>query len=262
MAAEYEVVAGSPRDAPWIAMVHGMSQDRRMFARQVDAFRHAYRLLLIDLPGHGLSSHQPGPYDLGALAASVGGALAHAGIGPCHFWATHTGAGAGLLLACETPALFRSLVLEGAVLPGHPLPSAAELLERLNAVVREQGLDAAREIWWQEGRWFDVMRERPVECRAAEQRAIIDDFQGGPWLETGLTAQSVAAVDEALSRLPIPALLVNGEHELPDFLAAAAGLQALLPRCERAFIADAGGFPLWEFPDRVNPVVARFLASV
>jgi len=255
-------VATASGDAPWIAMAHGMSQDRRIFSRQVAAFRDAYHVLLIDLPGHGLSARHPGPFDLGSLATSIRGAIEHAGVGPCHFWGTHTGAGAGLLLACQTPALVRSLVLEGAVLPGHPLPSAAELLERLNAVVRERGMRAARDIWWQEGRWFDVMRGPPEQCRAAEQRSIIDDFQGGPWRETGLTAQSVAAVDDALSALRAPVLLINGEHELPDFLDAAARIQALLPSCQRARIADAGGFPLWEFPQRVNAVVARFLDEV
>jgi 3-oxoadipate enol-lactonase len=259
VAAKFEVVSAAPDDAPWIVMVHGMSQDRRLFASQVEAFRDDHRLLLVDLPGHGLSSSLPGPFDLTSFAASVRGAMERAGVGRCHFWGTHTGAGAGLLAACEAPELFTSLVLEGAVFPGHPLPSAADLLQRLNGILRDQGLGAALEVWWREGRWFDVMRERPEECRAAQHRAMIGEFQGAPWRETGLTAQSVASVDDALARLPVPVLLVNGEHELDDFLAAADGIAALVPRCERVTIAEAGGFPLWEFPGRVNVAVAQFL---
>ena len=44
------------------------------------------------------------------------------------------------------------------------------------------------------------MRQRPIECRAAEHRAIIDEFQGGPWLDAGLMAL-IPPVDEALARL-------------------------------------------------------------
>ena len=260
--AKYEVVSVAPRDAPWIVMAHGMSQNRRIFASQVEAFRDSYRLLLVDLPGHGLSSSLPGPFDLTSFATSVRGAMERAGVGPCHFWGTHTGAGAGLLAACEAPELFTSLVLEGAVFPGHPLPSVAGLAQRLNGILQHQGIEAALEVWWQEGHWFDVMRERPEECRAAQQRAIIDEFEGAPWRETGLTAQAMASVDDALRRLPVPVLLVNGEHELDDFLAAADGIAALAPRCERVTIAEAGGFPLWEFPDRVNAAVSRFLDRV
>jgi hypothetical protein len=35
-----------------------------------------------------------------------------------------------------------------------------------------------------------------------------------------------------------------------------------LPDAERARIEEAGGFPLWEFPDRVNARVRRFLDRV
>jgi len=42
-------------------MVHGMSQDRRVFGAQADAFRTDYRIQLIDLPGHGLSEDMAGP---------------------------------------------------------------------------------------------------------------------------------------------------------------------------------------------------------
>ena len=36
-------------------MVHGMSQDRRVFDAQTEAFQESYRIQLIDLPGHGAS---------------------------------------------------------------------------------------------------------------------------------------------------------------------------------------------------------------
>ena len=58
-----------------------------------------------------------------------------------------------------------------------------------------------------------------------------------------------------------PALLINGEHDLPDFVQMADVLEQRLPHSRRARIADAGGFPLWEFPDRVNARVRRFLET-
>jgi pimeloyl-ACP methyl ester carboxylesterase len=57
-------------------------------------------------------------------------------------------------------------------------------------------------------------------------------------------------------------LLVNGEHDLPEFLELADQLAGALPDAERARIDEAGGFPLWEFPDRVNARVRRFLDRV
>jgi pimeloyl-ACP methyl ester carboxylesterase len=240
-------------------MVHGASQNRRVFDRQVQVFQADYRLLLIDLPGHGLSADLSGPYGLEEFAASISGALRAAGVAQTHFWGTHSGAGAGLWLACNSPETFVSLVLEGPVIPGHPLPAVTNTLQAVTDVMRRQGVEAAREFWWQEGGWFSVMRKRPIECRAGDHRAIIDEFMGQPWLHTGLALSSMTPIDDSLRNLEIPVLIINGEHDVVDFIEAANALGAIIPNCQRAVIEEAGGFPLWEFPERVNTVVRAFL---
>ncbi len=260
-AARYETVTEAGPEAPWITLVHGVSQDRRVFLAQVAAFRTEFRLLLVDLPGHGLSTELPGPFGLEEFAASLEGALVEVGIGPSHFWGTHLGAAAGLLLACRAPERFTSLILEAPVFPGRALPSVSKTLARVAETAKAQGLEAAKRLWWEEGDWFAVMRARPEDCRAAEQCAIIADFQGRPWLDSGL-ARPIAPVEGALAQLETPALILSGEHDLTDFLEAAGALAALLPNAQRAIIEEAGGFPLWEFPDRVNTEVERFLNAL
>ena len=245
-------------------MVHGVSQDRRIFSAQVAAFQARYRLLLVDLPGHGLSADIGGPYGVSEFADSLGDALSVAGVERPHFWGTHLGAAAGLLLACRDPRVFASLVLEAPVFPGRPLPAVAQMLGRIAQTAKTEGIAAARRQWWVEGGWFAVMRARPEDCRAAEQQAIIADFQGAPWRDEGLASRPLAPlIDEALAQLvQAPVLLMNGELDMADFIQAADALQTLLPNCRRWTVPEAGGFPLWEFPERVNAEVARFLDSV
>jgi pimeloyl-ACP methyl ester carboxylesterase len=167
----------------------------------------------------------------------------------------------GLLLATRKPDLFASLILEAPVFPGRPLPAVAEMLARTAETARKKGIAAARQLWWNESGWFAVMRARPEECRATEQRAIIEDFQGRPWLDPGLVSP-IAPIDEALTRCRIPTLIMNGEHDMRDFCCAADELAALIPDCRRKTISEAGGFPLWEFPARVNAVVRSFLDTL
>jgi pimeloyl-ACP methyl ester carboxylesterase len=57
-------------------------------------------------------------------------------------------------------------------------------------------------------------------------------------------------------------LFYNGEHDLPDFIAAADHLENLRPTARRSVIAEAGGFPAWEFPATVNREVAAFLTAI
>lgn len=260
MTCRYETVTDARPGAPWLALVHGLTQDRRVFSAQVAAFKASHRLLLIDLPGHGLSAAVPGPYGHADLAAHVADALKQSGIGRCHYWATHTGTAVGLLIAAAAPDLFHSMVLEAAVLPGHAMPSVDLAIQRIREVARRDGVPAARQRWCEEGAWFAVMRERADECRAEAHWSIIRDFSGEPWLHEGASTP-VEPVDDRLPGIDLPVLLYNGERDLPDFLAAAAFLEARLPNVRRAFIPGAGAFPGWEFPALVNPLVAQFLEA-
>ena len=260
MAARYETVLGAGDGAPWLVMVHGMSQDRRVFSAQVEAFKDRYRIVLVDLPGRGLSADIPGPFGHIELAAHVAGAIDRAGAAPCHYWATHTGTSLGLLLASAEPGRFRSMILEGAVVPGHAMASVEAALRRAREVARAEGVPAAGKQWFDEAAWFDVMRRRPEECRADAHWQIVSEFSGAPWLDDG-RAQPVAPIDDRLASLDVPVLLYNGAHDPEDFVAAADRLEALLPRVKRATVAEAGAFPAWEFPERVNRLVADFLSS-
>lgn len=244
--------------APWLTMVHGASQSHLVFDRQVDAFREDFKLCLVDLPGHGRSRTVDGPFGPMEHAGSVLTALDAAGIDAMHYWGTHTGSAVALLLAVRHPQRFRSLILEGAVSPGMPMPAVSDNLATVQAIARRDGLAAAKAWWFDHTAWFDVIRAHPIECRADAHRAMIADFDAQPWLDARTPAR-VEPVESALASLDVPTLLINGEHELPDFVDVADRLEDILPRGARIVVPRGGGFPLWEFPDPVNAEVRRFL---
>ncbi len=256
VAAETDTRAGA--GAPWLVMVHALAQDHRLFSAQAAAFCPDYRLLRVDLPGHGRAAATRGPFGLVEYADGVQRALDTAGVDRCHFWGTHTGAGVGLMLAAHTPLRFASLVLEGAFIPGRLPPSARTGIEQARATARSRGIAAARRQWFEDSGWFNVMRAQPQRCRAAAHWDMVAEFPGGPWLDTS-SPRPVPDLTGKLAELGLPVLLVNGEHELVDFVDVADELERMLPDVERARIAGAGGFPLWEFPDAVNACVRRFL---
>jgi pimeloyl-ACP methyl ester carboxylesterase len=254
----FETITTAGDSVPWITMIHGVSQTRQLFSAQVEAFKDDYQLLLVDLPGHGDSTEISGPYGLVEFAAAIALALDAVGVEESHFWGTHLGAGAGLLLAASDPKRFCSMILEGPVFPGRSLPAVASILDKVRAVARDLGMAQARKVWFDESEWFTVMRQYPQECRADEQWQIISKFQGAPWLDAGLVS-SIDNIDDQLAALTTPTLIINGEHDLADFLEVAELLDNVLPNCQRASIIGGGGFPLWEFPERVNPVVSEFI---
>jgi 3-oxoadipate enol-lactonase len=256
--ARYETIPAATQDAPWMVMVHGMSQDRRVFSTQVEAFRERFRIMLIDLPGHGLSADIPGPFGHHEFTESVIGAILEAGVQDCHFWGTHTGATVGLLLATRAPERLASLILEGPVMPGETPDSVASAIGAARAVAQNDGVEAAKDWWFTKAPWFEVMRARPVECKAPEHRQIIGGFDGAPWLSND-TPEPVEPIELALKALKIPVLVYNGIHDQADFLDTSRRVANLIPRCRIETIPDGGAFTAWEFPERVNRLVAEFL---
>lgn len=256
---EFDTITTAGETRPWLTLVHGASQHSGLFSAQVEDFKSDYRLLLVDLPGHGRSSAHPGPYGLAEYARGVLAAIRAARIERTHFWGTHTGAGIGLMLAVQHPELIASLILDGAILPGVDLPYVTARIGRAKATARDHGIEAARAEWFRESRWFDVIRKKRDECRAKEHWALIAGFPGRPWLDAA-TPEPVQSIRPQLAGIAQPVLLVNGEHDVEDFIRVADELESSLPNVRRVTVPDAGGFPLWEFPAKVNSVVRQFLA--
>ncbi len=254
----FDTITSAGAAKPWLTLVHGASQHSGLFSTQIDEFKPDYRLLLVDLPGHGRSSTYPGPYGLAEYARSVLTAIRAAGIERTHFWGTHTGAGVGLMLAAQQPSLIASLILDGAILPGVDLPYVTARIGVAKATARDQGIEAARAEWFRESRWFDVIREKRDECRAREHWELIASFSGRPWLDAA-TPEPVPSIRPQLARIEQPVLLVNGEHDVEDFIRVADELETSLPYVRRVTVPGAGGFPLWEYPSEVNALVRQFL---
>jgi len=258
MSLAIDIVTACNASSPWLMMVHGVSQDRRVFSAQIEYFSREFNLLLVDLPGHGQSVDMDGPYGLVEFADSLCAAQDKAGITASHFWGTHLGAGAGLILAAQYPHRVHSLIVEAPVLPGYPLPSVTGILDKVRHTAIHSGVDAARHIWLAESPWFAVMREHPIECRLNEHNAMVASFTGKPWLDSRL-AKPVEAIDDELALLDTPVLIINGEYDLADFIEVAGTLRGLMRNTEHIFIPGGGGFPLWEYPDTVNATVSQFL---
>lgn len=254
-----ETITSAGTSRPWLTLVHGASQHSGLFSTQVEAFQADYNLLLIDLPGHGRSSNVSGPYGLVEYTRSTLAALRAAKVERTHYWGTHTGAGIGLMLAAEHPQLIQSLILDGAILPGVDLPYVTERYQLAKKTARERGIEAARAEWFRESTWFDVIREKVDECRAKEHWVLVSQFTGRPWLDTA-PPEAIPSIRPALARITQPTLLINGEHDVEDFIRVADELEKSLPNVRRTTIPGAGGFPLWEFPAAVNALAKQFLA--
>jgi len=261
MTTPYDFITDAGHDTDVIMMIHGMSQDRRLFDKQVAHFRQNYKILNVDLPGHGAASNDTGPFGPREFTDAMFAAMNSAGVTNCHLWGTHTGASIGLIMAAERPDAFRSMILESPVIPGHAMASVGEIVAKVKTAYENGDMDDARQVWWKEGPWFSEMHAHPIEHRAQQQRDMITDFNGGPWINGSSQPVDAAAIDAGIRNFSMPVLLMTGEHDVPDFLEAADILAGMIPKIERCTVPNAGGFALWEEPKTVNQKVGAFLSA-
>jgi len=254
------VIKDAGNGQPWLVMVHGMSQDHRAFSAQLETFKDQYRILLVDLPGHGLASGTGGLFGHVEMAAHVEHAIIANGADNVCYWGTHTEATIGLYLAATSPGLISALILEGPLVPGANPPVVVGTIDRARATARASGVAAALDQWWRDSCWFEYMQAHPQACRAAEHLAIIMDFTGRPWLDD-LSPQAIDNADELLSRIRIPALIYNGAADHGDFLAAAGQVRDLLGDARMEVVSETGGFPAWENSGAANRLAADFLGQ-
>lgn len=260
MTHDFEKIEVAGSDKPWLTMVHGATQNRKLFNLQVLEFQKSHRLLLIDLPGHGGSSSMAGPYGPEEYAAATLAAMDAAHVETTHFWGTHTGSGVGLTLGIRHTNRFSSLILEGAVIPGVELPSISRNFNRAKSTAQKIGVEAARLEWFKEAEWFAVMRRESTQMRSREHQALLSEFLGSPWLDES-EAKPVFNIQDNLKKILIPVLLINGEFDVEDFLEISRKLKYELPFSQSKVIPGAGGFSLWETPYLVNKEVRNFLKN-
>lgn len=244
-----------------LTMVHGFTQNHRIFLKQKNHFKKKYNVFTPDLLGHGRKGDYTGPFGIEEYAEDILKSLDENNIHKTHFWGTHTGAAVGLVLAYKHPDRFLSLILEGAVIPGFEMPQVVSQIEKIKEIAVSKSLADALVDWYESSGWFSVIRSHPERCRAEEQKQIVFEFKGAPVL-TSHKAKPVMSLVDKIGAIHHPCLIYNGSEDLDDFKSAALLLVNNLPAAKFVEFFGLGGFPAWEDPVRVNLTVDQFLDSL
>jgi pimeloyl-ACP methyl ester carboxylesterase len=94
-----------------LVFVHGLGSSHRDWQRQVDYFAARYRVITLDLRGHGQSDKPRGRYRVEQFAADLARLIALPGNGPAHIVGLSLGGMVALELAVSRPELVRSLTV-------------------------------------------------------------------------------------------------------------------------------------------------------
>lgn len=246
---------------PTVVLLHAGICDRRMWTETLEALAAAsHRAIAVDLPGYGdagLDASRPyAPWE------DVLGTLDNLGIEQAALVGVSAGGGIALRLAAVAPGRVRALCLVSAR-PCSDAPPSAQLQAAFDAEAgpAEAGdLDAA--VAGVLAHW--LMPDAPAALRdrvaAMERRSLEIQLAAGDPPEA---PDPLAQRPDVLEAITAPTLVCVGEHDLPDFHAAADELARRLPRAAGPAVVIPGARHLapLEAPDKFRARLLDFLTA-
>lgn len=98
-----------------VIFLHFSSANLMMWQRIVPLFHKKYRVILVDLRGHGRSDRPDASHHIDEMARDIAGMMERMELGKAHIIGSSLGAEVGLSLAANYPAKVISLVCDGAL---------------------------------------------------------------------------------------------------------------------------------------------------
>jgi pimeloyl-ACP methyl ester carboxylesterase len=231
-----------------LVFVHGWSYDHTLFAPQVARFSAAYRVITIDLRGHGDSDAPHQEYTVAGFADDLAWMCGQLGVERPVVIGHSMGGTIALELAACYPRLPAAIMLIDSVIL--PSPAFVEALRPIGEQLR-----------------------RPSYCKAIEQAGETlflptDDANRKAQILTqmSLTPQHVAVsafnnhllahdASAAAASCAVPAAYISAATTMADL----PRFRALCPQLITGQTIGSGHFSPLEVPDQINAMIERFL---
>ena len=256
-----EVGHGAP-----LLFVHEFAGDYRSWAPQVRFFARRYRTIAFNARGYPPSEvpEDPAAFSQDHAVEDVRGLLDHLGIDRAHVCGFSMGGYATLLFGLRHPGRARSLTVAGC---GYGSGGERKDFQKDSNAVAErletEGMEKVAEFYalgptrvqfldkdpkgWQEFR--DVLASGSGTGRARTLRGV------------QMTRPSVFDLEERLTRLDVPTLVVTGDEDDPC-LEPGIYLKRKIPTAGLAVIPKAGHTINLEEPEAFNRALLDFLTAV
>lgn len=222
-----------------------------------DLVAAGYRVVSLDLRGHGDSDTTFSAYDDEALADDLAALVTELG-GPAVLVGNSMAAGAAVITAARHPHLVRGLVLLGPFVRNPPLNPAMGLLFRL-----------LTKRWWAAAVWNSYLPSLYAGRKPADfadyRRSVVAGLRrpGHAAAFEATTRTTHEPAERVLAQVDVASLVVMGERD-PDFADPRAEADWIATRLgsEIVMAPDCGHYPQAQRPDVTGPAVLAFLRGL
>lgn len=277
---------GNRRHFP-VVLLHGANASLHTFEPWVKALKSDYRVITIDLPGHGLTGAVPSAdYSTQAMLTVINRIAEHVGVNEFAIGGNSMGGGLAWRYTLAHPEQIKALILINASgtrakndaksdPKSDPGSNPASDLERTNRGNSVLGFSLLRQPWFRAfAERLDpyylivqglkashyraivvdetlIMRYYDLTLREGTRRAILDRFKP-KYVEEG----------GDISQITAPALIMWGMEDAVIPFAYASGFESALPHARTAYYKDVGHIPMEENPEKSVEDLIEFLETV
>jgi pimeloyl-ACP methyl ester carboxylesterase len=239
-------------EGPAMVLVHANPFDLNLWLYQIAHFSTWFRVIAPDIRGYGRSDKVTASYTLEDMAADIVGVCRREGITEAIVGGISVGSGIAMMMALEHPSLVRALILVGGA---SARPTSYD--------ARIRGYEQDGVVAYQRGHiaqcfapgFADTKRGRYLTDMFTERGPRLD----GKAIGQVFRARGAAHLTPRLATLSVPALVVNGEHDMS--LAEGRVTAAAIPGAWHRELKDAGHCCNIEDPAAFDEAVVEFLAD-
>lgn len=242
--------------APALVLLHSLATHSELWLGQVPVWREAFRLIRIDLPGHGSSPELPAATSLAAIAGHVLDVLDHLGVSKAAFVGLSLGGMVAQAVALDHPERVSALVIAhaGARTDATVRDIWRQRLEQFEA----GGMSALCESTLQ--RWFprQFAEQAPMTMRWVAR--LIRATRPGGYVGAIRAIQGLDHL-ERLNGITVPTLVVAGDADAAVPAAVAAQVAERIAGARTCFLPDTGHIGNVQSPTLFTEAVGSFLLN-
>ncbi len=240
-----------PAEAPPVLMLHSIGTGLHVFDPQVAELSRRWRVIRLDLRGHGLTTATEGDYTMAQMGRDAFRVLDALGIRAAHVAGLSIGGRIALEMAAMEPERVSSLLLLDTALE---FPPPATWQERID-VVRAEGTAALVEFIMP--RW--VNDPSSPSAQGLRHMLLRTDRHGYAGAAAALRD---ARAEQVAGRITCPCTVVVGDRDVASPPDVAETMRGSIPGAELILIPGGAHIPTYEHAPDITAAIAAHLARV
>jgi pimeloyl-ACP methyl ester carboxylesterase len=240
---DYHLNVYEDGNGPPLLFAHSLTFDSSMWAHQVAALSSRYRVLRVDLPGHGGSGHPLCDYALEQMASDLIAVLDHFGIDQCGYVGHSMGGMVGMRLALAHPDRVHRLALLNT--------SANEQEEPLRSLFHEVN-ENSRGLMFSEG-----FRATNPTVVAPYRKRLAEPPEGDGIYFAAKAVIWRTTVLDGLNKLAVPTLVMTSDIDTSVPASHSRDIAERIPGAELIELSGSGHLTPVERSEVVSSALAQ-----